>query len=146
MNRHTKLALLVMPFLAIGGYIASDIYLEHDAQQDRVYQLVTSGHCDIINQKCVLESGDFKINISDEAGTTIVNSTFPLDSSTLFIVSSSNDVTAYPMSMQDSPYYWQSATNIRSLIPNQGDSYKLRIIANIKGGKYISEFYSQTVR
>lgn len=146
MNRHTKLALLVMPFLAIGGYIASDIYLEHDAQQDRVYQLETSGHCDIINQKCVLESGDFKINISDDAGTTIVNSTFPLDSTTLFIVSSSNDVTAYPMSMQDSPYYWQSATNIRSLIPNQGDSYKLRIIANIKGGKYISEFYSQTVR
>jgi hypothetical protein len=146
MYRHTKLALLVMPFLAVGGYIASDIYLEHDAQQDRIYQLETVEHCDIINQKCILESGDFQINISDEAGTTIVNSTFPLDSATLFIVNSSNEATAYPMGMQDSPYYWQSPTELRSLIPNQGDSYKLRIIANIKGGKYISEFYSQTVR
>ncbi|MDO6761946.1 hypothetical protein [Agarivorans sp. 1_MG-2023] len=146
MNRHTKLALLVMPFLAVGGYIASDIYLEHDADKDRIYQLSTFGHCDIINQKCILESGEFQLNISDEMGTTIVNSTFPLDSATLFLVDSSNEATAYPLGMSDSPYYWQSETQLRSFIPNQGDSYKLRVIANIKGGKYISEFYSQTVR
>ncbi|MEE1675879.1 hypothetical protein SNR37_001206 [Agarivorans aestuarii] len=146
MNRHTKLAMLVMPFLAIGGYIASDIYLEHDAEKDRIFQLSTYGHCDIINQKCILESGDFQLNISDEAGTTTVNSTFPLDSATFFIVSSANVVTAYPLGMSDSPYYWKSPTELRELIPNQGDSYKLRIIANIKGGKYISEFYSQTVK
>ncbi|WP_432452697.1 MULTISPECIES: hypothetical protein [unclassified Agarivorans] len=146
MNKHTKLAILVMPFLAIGGYIASDIYLEHDAGKDRVIQLSTYGHCDIINQQCILQSGDFRLNISDQAGVTEVNSTFPLDQATLFLVDSSDQVTAYPMEMKDSPYYWQRSTELRSLIPNQGNSYKLRIIANIKGGKYISEFYSQTVR
>ncbi|UPW20243.1 hypothetical protein M0C34_08245 [Agarivorans sp. TSD2052] len=146
MNKHTKLALLVMPFLAVGGYIASDVYMEHDASKDRIFQLSTYGHCDIINQKCILESGDFQLNITDEAGITQLNSTFPLDSATLFLVNSSNQATSYPLGMLDSPYYWQSATALRSLIPNQGDSYKLRVIANIKGGKYISEFYSQTVR
>ncbi|RHW76400.1 hypothetical protein [Colwellia sp. RSH04] len=146
MNRHTKLAFMVAPFLAIFGYIGADYYEENQAQETKLIQLVPEGHCDVINQNCVLSSGEFKVNVSDEAGITEINSTFPLDSATLFLVDKNDKMTPYPLGMQKSPYYWQSPTNLRSLVVNRGDSYKLRLIAKIKGGQYISEFYTQTVK
>ena len=146
MNRHTKLAILVAPFLLIAGYIASDFYIDYQAKQNRVFTLSPFGHCDVINQKCILKSGDFEVNVFDKQGLTTVNATFPLDSATLFLVNSSKDVQAYPLGMSDSPYYWQHKTPLRSLIPNKGDKVKLRLIAKIKGGQYISEFYSQTTK
>lgn len=146
MNRHTKLAFMVAPFLLIGGYIASDFYIEHEASKQRVFNLVPFGHCDVINQKCILKSGDFEVNLLDEGGKTTLNATFPLDSATLFLVDKSNQATAYPLGMKDSPYYWHSNTPLNELAKNKGDKYKLRIIANIKGGQYISEFYTQTIK
>ncbi|ARD44467.1 hypothetical protein [Colwellia sp. PAMC 21821] len=146
MNRHTKVALMVAPFLILGGYIASDFYLENKADQERVFNMVPFGHCDVINQKCILKSGKFEVNIYDEAGTTTLNSTFPLDSATFFLVDSNNQASAYPMGMIDSPYYWKSPTPLRNNISNKGDKQKLRVIAHIKGGQYIAEFHSQTVK
>ncbi|QBG36392.1 hypothetical protein [Litorilituus sediminis] len=146
MNRHTKLAFMVAPFLAILGFIGADFYKENEAQQSKVVQLSPEGHCDVINQNCILASGEFKINVSDKAGVTEINSTFPLDSATLFLVDQSDKMTPYPLGMQKSPYYWQSPTHLRNVASNKGDSYKLRLIAKIKGGQYISEFYTQTVK
>lgn len=146
MNKHNKLALLVAPFLILGGYIASDFYIENKAEQQRVFQLVPFGHCDVINQKCILRSGDFEVNVFDENGITKVNSTFPLDTATLFLVDKKNSVTPHQLGMIESPYYWQSSTALNSLISEKGAKYKLRLIVNIKGGQYISEFYTQTTR
>jgi len=146
MNRHLKAAFMVAPFLAILGYIGADFYNENQASKEKIIQLVPEGHCDVINQNCVLKSGDFKVNVSDKEGVTEINSTFPLDSATLFLVDKSDKMTPYPLGMQKSPYYWRSKTALRSLVANKGDSYKLRLIAKIKGGQYISEFYTQTVK
>ncbi|MGB1263754.1 MAG: hypothetical protein ACPG52_12650 [Cognaticolwellia sp.] len=145
MNRHTKLALMVAPFLILGGYIASDFYVENQADKPRIFNMVPFGHCDVVNQKCILKSGDFEINILDSAGTTTLNATFPLDSATIFLVDSDNRAQAYPLGMRDSPYYWQSATPLHSNISAKGYKQKLRVIARIKGGQYIAEFYTQTL-
>jgi len=146
MNKHTKLALIVAPFLAIFGFIGADFYEENNASQDKTIQLIPEGHCDIINQNCVLKSGEFKVNVADHNGVTEVNSTFPLDSATLFLVDKNDHMTPYPLGMQKSPYYWRSNTELRKLTRIKGQSYKLRLIAKIKGGQYISEFYTQTVK
>ncbi len=146
MNKHTKLAFIVAPFLAIFGFIGADYYEEAKANDEKIIQLVPEGHCDIINQSCVLKSGKFKVNISDNAGITEVNSTFPLDSVTLFLVDKHDKLLSYPLGMKKSPYYWRSHTELRKLVQNKGDSYKLRLIAKIKGGQYISEFYTQTTK
>lgn len=146
MNRHTKIAFFVAPFLLLGGYIASDFYIEQKAQKAKVIEMSPFGHCDVINQKCILKSGEFQVNVYDENGVTTVNSTFPLDSATLFLVDSDNNPEVYRMGMLDSPYYWKRETPLRSLIANKGDKYKLRLIAKIKGGQYISEFYTQTTK
>ncbi len=146
MNRHLKVAFMVAPILAVLGYIGADYYDEHQAAKEKIIQLVPEGHCDVINHSCVLISGEFKVNISDKAGVTEVNSTFPLDSATLFLVDKSDKMIPYPLGMQKSPYYWRNNTELRNLVKNKGDSYKLRLIAKIKGGQYISEFYTQTVK
>lgn len=146
MNKHTKLAFMVAPFLAVFGFIGADYYEEAKANDEKIIELVPEGQCDIINQNCILTSGEFKVNISDKEGVTEVNSTFPLDRATLFVVDKSDKMTPYPLGMLKSPYYWRSETPLRGLISNKGDSQKLRLIADIKGGQYISEFYSQTVK
>jgi len=146
MNRHLKVAFMVAPFLAVLGFVGADYYNESIAAETKIIKLVPEGHCDIINESCVLKSGEFKVNISDEAGVTVVNSTFPLDTATLFLVDKHDEMTAYPLGMKKSPYYWRNITPLRSLVSNKGDSYKLRLIAKIKGGQYISEFYTQTVK
>ncbi len=135
---------MVAPFLLLGGYIASDYYLEYKAQQQRVFQLVPEGHCDIINKKCVLSAGEFQVNVYDEQGDTFVNSTFPIDNAILFTVGEQTQ--GYQLEMEDNPYYWHHKTNLRDTISEQGQKQKLRVIVNIKGGQYISEFYTQTTR
>lgn len=143
MNKHTKTALFVAPFLILGGYILSDIYIESQALKDKVIALKPDGFCDVLNDKCILKSGELKINVYDKAGTTIINSTFQLDKATFFLVDEEGVSTSYNLKMADSPFYWEHKTKLRAHMPNKGDSYKLRLIAEIKGGKYISEFYTQ---
>lgn len=146
MNRHTKLALMVAPFLILGGYIASDFYMEYQADQPKLITLSPSGPCDVLNQQCVLKSGEFEVNVFDKNGITTLNSTFPLDKVTFFTVDKNNTPTAYPLGMKESPYYWKNKTQLRSLAGNKGDKYKLRFAASIKGGQYIAEFYTQTLK
>ena len=107
-------------------------------------QLVPFGDCDVINRQCILKAGDFEVNVFDKNNLTTVNSTFPLGSATLFLVDENNHPTAYPLGMIQSPYYWHTETNLRELTGHSGQRYKLRLIVNIKGGRYISEFYTKT--
>lgn len=146
MNRHLKVAFMVAPFLAVLGFVGADYYNENKAAEKKIIELKPEGNCDIINQNCILASGEFKLNISDEEGITEINSTFPLDSATLFLVDDTEKMTAYPLGMKDSPYYWKNHTELRSLTSNKGDSYTLRLIAKIKGGQYIAEFETQTIK
>ncbi|MFB1014229.1 MAG: hypothetical protein QMC51_01045, partial [Alteromonadaceae bacterium] len=79
-------------------------------------------------------------------GMTTGNSTFPLDNATLFLVDKENNSKQYQLGMIESPYYWHTRTNLRSLAGEKGESYKIRLIINIKGGRYIAEFYTQTTK
>lgn len=146
MNRHTKIAIFVAPILVLLGYVLSDMYMEHEANKTKIVELVPFGHCDVKHHKCVLKSGEFEINVMDENGITTVNSTYPLDTATLFIVSKNSQSSPYQLGMKDSPYYWKRETPLGSLIVNKGDSAKLRVIIEIKGGKYFAEFYTQTTK
>ena len=84
MTRHSKLAIFLAPFLILGGYVLSDLYLEDQANALKLYELQPYGHCDVLNQKCIMKSGEFEINVMHENGVTTVNSTFPLDTATFF--------------------------------------------------------------
>lgn len=146
MNKHTKLAVLIAPFLILGGYIASDFYIEHKASKERVFLLAPQANCDVINHDCVLTSGELEVSVYDEGGVTKLNSTFPLDTAILFLVDKQNNVSSYSLGMNKSPYYWERSTPLRNLTKATGSAYKLRLIATIKGGKYIAEFDTHTLK
>jgi len=146
MNKHTKLAILVAPILAVIGYIAADYYDEYKAKENKIFQLVSDTPCDILAHKCVLTSGDFKVSLYDEKGVTTVNATFPLDNATLFLVDSHNQGKAYRLGMSDSPYYWYAQTPLRERLETTDKTQKIRLIASIKGGKYLAEFYTNKLK
>ena len=139
MNKHTKLAIFVAPFLAVGGYILSDMYVENQAQELRIFNLKQEGNCNVIAKDCVLSAGDFKINVYDENGVTFINATYPLDKATLFLVDKNNQATSYPLAIKENAYYWGQNT---PLSQSSDSKQKVRLIAQIKGGQYISEFYT----
>ena len=145
MNKHTKIAILVAPVLAVLGWIASDLFLSQRAMETRLYALSPeAGFCDILAKQCILRSGELKLSVYDDSGTTTVNSTFPLDRVTLFLVDDESQVSVYPMGMKDSPYYWFQRTPLRQLNASAGSKQKVRLIATVKGGQYMAEFVSTT--
>ena len=146
LNKHTKIAILVAPVLMVLGFAATDMYSEHQASEKRIFTLhVQDNTCDIKAEKCILKSDEFLLSFTHKNGETVINSTYPLDTATLFIVDKSEQAVSFPLGMNTSPYYWRSKTNLGELIEQKGSTQSLRIVANIKGGVYISEFTTHTL-
>lgn len=145
LSGHTKLALFIAPLLLLAGWVGGEIWADSQAMKKRVYTLEPeAGFCDVMAKKCILRAGDFKLSLYVENGNTTLNSTFPLDTATLFMVDN-EDITAYQMGMKDSPYYWYQQTDFEQKNAAQGSKQKLRLIATVKGGQYIAEFTSKTI-
>lgn len=145
MNKHKKLAFFVAPFLAILGWVAADLYVDNNAQEKRLFVLEQDLYCDVIGQKCILRSGDFKVNVYQEGQDTVVNSTFPLDTATLFMVDDNGQAAPFRLGMTKSPYYWRAQTNIEQQLAAHHSTQKMRLILTIKGGQYVAEFESKTL-
>ena len=143
MNKDLKLALIVAPFLAVVGFVAIDLWLTSTAKQTKVVILATQGACDITGQGCLLQSGDLQLKITDNAGMTQLNSTYPLGKVTLFLVDDNQLMTPYPLTMHKNRYYWQTATPLRTLLTYNTTYYSLRLIVEIGDGQYISEFITR---
>jgi len=144
MNKHKKLAIFVAPILMIIGYIASDYYIKYQAEESKLFELASEGECDVLNNKCILKTGDLKVNVFDVEGVTTVNSTFPLDGVTFFIVDEKNQAIPYVFKQVQTAYYWDSKTPLREILESSSSVQKLRLIARVKGGQYISEFTTKS--
>jgi len=140
MNRHTKLAVILAPFLLVGGYIASDQYIEYQANQPKLFQLLVQSECDIFLTKCILESGDMLINLTDSNSVTKANTSFPVDSVAISLVYKNGNETIYVLEQAGNPQYWQRETDIRSAITEFKTAEKLRVLVKVKGGIYLAEF------
>ena len=145
LNKNLKIAIFVAPILIILGWAASDIWIQSQAMKVKVFELIPeSSQCDIVHQQCVLRSGDFKIDLYQDGSITTLNSTFPLDTATLFLVDEYNQPSVFQMGMKVTPYYWYQVTPLPTLLANQGSAQKMRLIATVKGGQYIAEFVTRT--
>lgn len=52
MNKHTTIAILIAPFLALGGYILADIYSNNNEDTDTDKKLVVTNECRPVNNQC----------------------------------------------------------------------------------------------
>ncbi len=140
MNRDKKIALFLAPFLLIGGYAATDQYLDSRQEPTELFQLETSGDCRPFDGDCILQSGDVQVNVTDSGGLTTVNSSFPADSVSLSLVYRDGREVIYGLDRLDNPQYWQKETSIREAIDQSETADRLRIVVQIDGSHFLGEF------
>ncbi len=66
MNKHQKLAMLVAPFLIIGGYVAADYYAAAQARAEmdnKAGRLTTVDGCNLQVNKCTLQKGNLEMKL-----------------------------------------------------------------------------------
>ena len=139
MNKDKKLAIILAPLLLVGGYIASDQYIEYKDSESRMFQLTPVGECAIFTGDCIFESGDMKINITDENGLTKINTSFPVDTVLISIVLKNTKEIVYGLDKAKDPQYWEKETNIRAAT-NSNSVEKYRVFIKRKGSTYLNEF------
>lgn len=145
LDKHTKVAIFIAPILLILGFAAADMWEEHKASEVRFYQMTPEdGQCNILTKECILAVDNLRISIYEEGGLTTANSTFALDTMTLFVVDENGMSETYRMGMKDSPHYWYQKTKLAEQLAQSGSEKTLRFVATIDGGQYIAEFTSKT--
>ncbi len=139
MNRQTKLAIFIAPFLVVGGYIASDQYVAHESNKGRLFNLTLQNGCQLFNGDCILKSGDVLVNITDDNGVTKINTSYPANKVTVSLVSINGKETICEFNKADNFQYWQRETAIRMNHFDRQALNSIRIMVKIKGDLYLSE-------
>ncbi|MGV6858089.1 MAG: hypothetical protein ACWA5X_03860 [bacterium] len=57
LSPHMRLALVIAPLLAVGGYVATDMYKEADVPDEQVYRLQAQGDCHLASGNSCSFSG-----------------------------------------------------------------------------------------
>ncbi len=140
MNRDKKLAIILAPFLLVGGYVISDLYVESRENATRLYPLQHSGECRMFSADCILESGDMQVNITDRDGVTQGNTSFPVDSVAISLVYNDGQEVIYGLEQAANPQYWSRQTEIRKALTVDKTAAQLRLVVTRKGSTYFSEF------
>lgn len=146
MNKQSKLALFIAPFLVVGGYVASDQYVAHQTNKGQLFNLTLQDECQPFSGDCILKSGDMLINLTDKKGITQINTSFPADKVVLSLVSTDDKEIIYELSKAESAQYWQRDTNIRTAHLTQQSLKSLRIMVKIKGDLYLSELSHSVIK
>lgn len=139
MNKDKKLAIILAPFLLVGGYVVSDQYIESKANEEKMFALAADGECALLSGDCILQSGDMQINITDDNGITRSNTSFPVDTVVISLVYNSGREVIYELEKAANPQYWERKTDIREALTQQ-TATTLRVIIKRKGSMYFSEF------
>lgn len=145
MNKDKKLAIILAPFLLIGGYVVSDQYIESKANVAKIYAFAPNGECAMFTSGCILQSGDMQINITDQNGVTKANTSYPVDTVAISLVYDTGKEIIYELEKAANPQYWEKKTDIRTALIQHKTAQKLRVAVKRKGSTYLSEFSPKTV-
>jgi len=129
MNRHVKLAIILAPFLAIGGYIAADYYSINAQQKQVLLPLTGQGECHLANARCLLTNGDLQVNLSVSDSMLSLMSSHSLDQ----VLVSVNSKEPIVLIQGKNTLRWHSAEKINA----RGN--KLRLFIRIEKARYIAE-------
>lgn len=142
MNRHTKVAIVIAPFLAIGGFIAADYYGNYKAAQETIiHQLKVEGECKLEQNQCTLSGGGLVLKLSNSNGITQVLSNHPLERAVISEVGTSGD-NPRQLSTNEERLEWQIEKEKYTATPGHSEN-KLRFVATVKNQIFISEFSNQ---
>ena len=142
MHKHTKMAIVIAPFLIVGGYIAADYYAQEQDKSKNLFQLSLEGQCDLTKNPCILSNAQLTLTLSDQYGVTRIESNHPVEEMILSFVNDYNKEIRYKMKSDENQQYWQAKTEASSLL-GQSSELKMRLISIVNNGYYFSEFYSR---
>lgn len=141
MNKHQKIAVIVAPFLAIGGYVATDYYVQYKNSARKLYKLSLTNACNFAkNNLCELAGGGLILKLSDTNGKTRVVSNYPLDMVTISVLNEKSEESIYRMEIENDRQHWVVMRNNSIDVAPLSSSVTLRISAAIKNAFYLSEF------
>ncbi|MCP3849651.1 MAG: hypothetical protein GY694_05365 [Gammaproteobacteria bacterium] len=142
MNRHTKIAIFIAPFLVVGGYIAADYYAQEQTNNRNIFELSLEGHCNLLKNPCTLKNKQLTLTLSNKNNITQVKSNHSLEKMLLSSVDKNNIEIQYQMSTDADKQLWHSKTSLTPLL-RESSELKIRIIGFVNKGYYFSEFYSR---
>ncbi len=142
MHKHTKMAIVIAPFLIVGGYIAADYYAQEQDKSKNLFQLSLEGQCDLTKNPCILSNAQLTLTLSDQYGVTRIESNHPVEEMILSFVNDYNKEIRYKMKSDENQQNWQAKTEASSLL-SQSSELKMRLISIVNKGYYFSEFYSR---
>ena len=135
MNKHKKLAFIVAPFLAIGGYIAADYYDRYQVDKKRYHNLIIEGKCDIDQGPCLLKGAGLILEYTIVGELTNIEANHPLGAA------------AIGMSDNEKPYSLEPKIDKKNwTIPtatyknSTTESAVIRLVVTAKDHTFFSEF------
>lgn len=135
MNKHKKLAFMVAPFLAIGGYIAADYYDRAQVDKKRYHNLAIEGKCDIDQGPCLFKGAGLIIEYTIKGELTHIEANHPLGAAAIGM---SDDEKPYNLEPKIDKKNWTIPTaTFRNASNNSGT---IRLVVTAKDHTFFSEF------
>ena len=139
MNKHTKLAIIIAPFLAIGSYVATGYYadakMKKQFSQERYLQLSIEGKCQIKSGNCKMKNGDFLLNLKQTPNGIHLATTHPITHAVISLVTDKNQEKLYKLKQNTDALNWQMDVDLKQL----QDARTLRLMLMINKVSYLGE-------
>ncbi len=139
MNKHTKLAIVIAPFLAIGSYIATGYYADAKMQKafgkERYLKLLPQGKCQIRAGNCKMKNGDFRLNLEQTPQGIHLATTHPISNAVISLVTDINQEKLYKLKQDKNALNWQMDVDATQL----QNAHNLRLLLMINKVSYLGE-------
>ena len=139
MNKHTKLAIMIAPFLAIGSYIATGYYVDTKMKkqfsEERYLKLSLQGKCQISIGNCKMKNGDFLLNLKQKPDGIHLATTHPISNAVISLVTDKNQEKLYKLQQNKDALNWQVEVDPKRL----QNVHVLRLMLMINKVSYLGE-------
>jgi hypothetical protein len=139
MNKHTKIAVLIAPFLAIGGYVASGYYLDSIADKEQLLKLKLEAPCNLIQSPCKLTADHLLLELSLKDNRLSLATSHPLNQATVSILNTADNESVHRLTTADKGHKWQSKESVLTASSTTKNA-TVRIHAVIQNLNYLHEF------
>ncbi|MBF0219616.1 MAG: hypothetical protein HQL49_08830 [Gammaproteobacteria bacterium] len=143
MNRHSKTAIVIAPFLIVGGYIAADYYDNAQKAQQNIFPLEAKESCHLQQSACYLRHEKLSITLNYQQQLQI-SSNYPLDELAMSLIDAAGTEVRVKMYPSLNRQQWSSTHPTKEAETRRDNPLPplpewVRIAAIINGGYYLSE-------
>jgi hypothetical protein len=142
-NKQKFVALIMAPFLAIGGYGLADLYMT-SKEDIKNYQLVPKGQCQPVQNSCEIEGIGLTLQVtfgsSPKSNLLLpitVTSKDRLDDVALAILSNGQETTPVGASHNELRTEWKTSLQLKSI--EQSQPLTLRLAISEQGNMHFAE-------